>query len=309
MQYSGITGSGVSRILAPRAMGDEGEHPDNIVADIHGRPRPSARIIVVANEKGGVGKSTIAFHLAVALAHAGHKVAAIDLDSRQRTLTNALLNRDATARRLGVALPQPQHHVLRTPSAAMLCQEMARLGWDSDVFIIDGPGQDCGIARRAIALADTLVTPVNGSFVDLDLLARFHPVTHQMVAPGCFAQTVNDLRAARAVRDMPPLDWLVVQNRHKRGNSHNQHHVDTALAEVADKIGFRLGEAWPDRVAYRELFLLGLAHLDLPMIPDLGRARAGLNSEIAELMTAVMAAAPTQAEPGAMLGLMETAAA
>jgi chromosome partitioning protein len=305
MQYSKVVGT----IASTRAVSDEGEHPDNIVADIHGRPRPAARIIVVANEKGGVGKSTIAFHLAVALAHAGHKVAAIDLDSRQRTLTNALLNRDATARRLGVALPQPQHHVLRTPSAAMLCQEMARLGWDSDVFIIDGPGHDCGIARRAIAMADTLVTPVNGSFVDLDLLARFHPVSHQMVAPGCFAQTVNDLRAARAVRDMPPLDWLVVQNRHKRGNSHNQHHVDAALARVAPGIGFRLGEAWPDRVAYRELFLLGLAHLDLPLIPDLGRARSGMTSEISELMAAVMSPQLVAEPAGAMLELMGAAAA
>jgi chromosome partitioning protein len=298
----------VSKLSTVRPRGDEGEHADNIVADIHGRPRPAARIITVANEKGGVGKSTIAFHLAVAIAHAGHKVAVIDLDSRQRTLTSALLNRDATARRLGISLPLPQHHVLRTPSAAMLCQEMARLGWESDVFIIDGPGHDCGIARRAIALADSLVTPVNGSFVDLDLLARFHPTTHQMVNPGCFAQMVSELRAARAVRDMPPLDWLVVQNRYKRGYSHNQDQVDRALVRAADTIGFRLGEAWPDRVAYRELFLLGLTHLDLPFIPGLGRAKSGLSGEIKALMAAVLGE-EAPAEPPALLDLMHNVVA
>jgi chromosome partitioning protein len=299
----------VTKFPFPRGADDGGEHPDNIVADVHGRPRPNGRIIVVANEKGGVGKSTIAFHLTMALAHAGHKVAAIDLDSRQRTLTNALLNRDATARRLRIDLPQPQHHVLRTQSSAMLLQEMARLGWDSDVIVIDGPGHDCGIARRAIALADTLVTPVNGSFVDLDLLARFHPVTHEMLAPGCFAQTVNDLRAARAVRDMPPLDWLVVQNRHKRGHSHNQHRVDAALAAIAGDIGFRLGEAWPDRVAYRELFLLGLTHLDIALIPELGRSRMGVNAEIGELMDAVLGGGAVSAEAPELLKMMDPAAA
>jgi chromosome partitioning protein len=284
----------IAKFANQRYETEGGEHPDIIVADVHGRPRPAGRIVAVANEKGGVGKSTIAFHLCVALAHSGYKVAAIDLDSRQRTLTNALLNRDATARRLGIALPQPQHHVLRTQSGAMLCQEMARLGWDSDVIVIDGPGHDSAIARRAIALADTLVTPVNGSFVDLDLLARFHPITHEMVAPGCFAQTVNDIRAARAMRDMAPLDWLVVQNRHKAGHSHNQHRVDEALRAVADAIGFRLGDVWPDRVAYRELFLLGLVHLDLPLIPNLGRSRVSVNGEISQLMSAVMGPAATR---------------
>jgi chromosome partitioning protein len=105
---------------------------------------------------------------------------------------------------------------------------------------------------------------------------------------------------------MPPLDWLVVQNRQKRGNSHNQQRVDEALAGIAGDIGFRLGEAWPDRVAYRELFLLGLAHLDLPLIPDLGRTRAGLNAEIGELMAAVMGP-PASAEEPDMLDLIAPA--
>ena len=56
--------------------------------------------IVFANEKGGTGKSTTAVHTAIALAASGHRVAALDLDSRQRTMTRYLENRDATVRRL-----------------------------------------------------------------------------------------------------------------------------------------------------------------------------------------------------------------
>ena len=46
----------------------------------------ATRVIVVANEKGGSGKSTIAMHVAIALMKRGHRVATIDLDLRQRSL-------------------------------------------------------------------------------------------------------------------------------------------------------------------------------------------------------------------------------
>ena len=155
-----------------------------VIADIMGRPRPDARVIVVANEKGGVGKSTVAFHLCIALADAGLKVAAIDLDRRQQTLSRVLQSRDGTARRLGVALPIPRQISLQMPSGAMLCQEISRIGWDANVIVIDAAGYDSPIARRAIALADTLVTPVSPSFIDLDVLGHFHPVTLEFTGPG-----------------------------------------------------------------------------------------------------------------------------
>ena len=265
---------------------------DVIINDMARRPRPRGQIIVVANEKGGVGKSTVAFQLAVALADRGHRVAAIDMDSRQRSFANALSHREATARRLDVALPQPQHAVLLQPTGAMLMQEMARLGWDSDYFIIDAPGHVGGVVRRAMAIADHLVTPVYGSFVDLDLLARLHPVTRAMMGPGCFAALVADLSAARQQNGGSGIAWTVFQNRIRRGNSHNQRDIDTALAGMAGTLGFTLGPAWSDRVAYRELFLLGLSHRDLGRIPALGRTRARTDDCLDWLVTRVEAAAP-----------------
>ena len=125
----------------------EGENPRVVVADIAQRPRPQARVITVANEKGGVGKSTVAFHLAVALAARGLHVAAIDLDRRQQSFSRMLSVREGTARRLGLRLPQPRHLMLAQHSGAMLCQEIARIGWDCDIVVIDVPGHDSTIAR------------------------------------------------------------------------------------------------------------------------------------------------------------------
>ena len=94
---------------------------------------------------------SLAFHLAVALADTGHKVLAVDLDRRQQSLSRALMARGGTAKRLGVRLPLPRHLLLQQHSGAQLCQELARAGWDCDYVVIDAPGHDSPIARRAIA--------------------------------------------------------------------------------------------------------------------------------------------------------------
>ena len=267
-----------------RDVAANGELPDVVVRDIAHRARSQARIITVANEKGGVGKSTIAFHLAVALADCGHKVLAIDLDRRQQTLTRTLTSRDGTAKRLGVRLPLPRHLLLQQHSGAMLCQEIARAGWDCDYIVIDAAGHDSSIARRAIALADLLVTPINSSFVDIDLLGRLHATNDRLLAPGCFAVMVAELRAARAAARMPALDWLVLQNRKRRETSRNQERIESALIRLAPKLDFRLGAGLSERVAYRELFPLGLTHLDLRRIPELARTRVAARAEVLQLL-------------------------
>ncbi|WEK48017.1 MAG: division plane positioning ATPase MipZ [Candidatus Andeanibacterium colombiense] len=262
----------------------DGEHPSVTLRAVCSRLRPKAHVIVFANEKGGVGKSTLAFHTAVALAHAGYKMLAIDLDRRQCSLDTAFVNRDATARSLQVDIPRARHIVLEKQSGALLSQEITRVGSQCDVIVIDVAGHDSAIARYAIAMADTLVTPVNSSAVDLDLMGKFSPVTKRLKKPGHFARMVNDLREERARLDLPALDWVVVKNRVRSTEVRQQAWVDNALGQLAPKIGIRLGGSFSERVAYRELFPFGLTHLDLRLIPGLGSARASAGEEIRALV-------------------------
>src|SRR3954463_4055417 len=97
--------------------------------------------IVFANEKGGTGKSTTAVHTAIALAASGHRVGALDLDGRQRTMTRYLENRDAPMRRLDKELPCAAYEVLEDDSEAGLGAAIDRLRAEADVIVIDTPGR------------------------------------------------------------------------------------------------------------------------------------------------------------------------
>ena len=260
------------------------EHASVTVQDACNRPRPAAHVIVFANEKGGVGKSTLAFHSCMALSHMGASVLAIDLDRRQQTLHRALETRDATARALQVELPRPRHMVLEKHSIAQLVQEMNRQGNDCDFIIIDIAGHDSPLARRAIAMADTLVTPVNNSFADLDPLAWFSAVSRRFNRPGPFAAMIKGLREERVRRGFPALDWVVVKNRVRGCEQRLQAKIDKTLCSLSDHLNFRIAQGVSERVAYRELLPFGLTHRDLRFIPKVGRLRPRNGDEIARLV-------------------------
>jgi chromosome partitioning protein len=268
--------------FSPHQLGDESLI---ISRDLNSRAEASAHVITFANEKGGVGKSTIAFHCCVALCNAGYRVAVIDLDYRQQSMARALENREGTARRLKIELPSPKYAALNQQSGALLCQEMARIGWGADYVLIDVAGHDSPVGRHAIAMADTLVTPVNSSFVDIDLLGQFDAMTMQLKRYGSFTRLVQELREVRDHRGKPPVDWIVVQNRLRRLGSNNEHRVAYALTELSSKAGFRVAPGLGERVTYRELFLLGLTLFDLKHIPEFARAQPAAKAEIAELIT------------------------
>ena len=275
-----------------------GEHPSVVIHDIASRPRPSGHVIVFANEKGGVGKSTLAFHIAIALSDAGKKVAVIDLDHGQATLSGALTNREATCRLLKIGLPTPRYVAFSQTSTACLTQEIARIGTDCSYVLIDVAGHDSPIARRAIAMADTLVTPVSSSFADIDLLGQFDAITNRLKRLGRFSRLVEGLRRARINMRLPDLDWIVIPNRNRRMGSNNEAIITKSLDKLSRRAGFRIGHEVGERVAYRELILFGLTHLDLRRLPNLGRVKASARDEIARLLADLRLPADSEDQAG-----------
>jgi chromosome partitioning protein len=234
---------------------------------------PVARVIVLGNEKGGSGKSTVAMHVVVGLLREGLKVGTIDVDSRQATLTRYLENRAQTMERLKLPLPLPDHRLVARsalPPSEAVADETARfeavlaeLKSRCDVIVIDTPGSDQTLARVAHSHADTLVTPMNDSFVDLDLIAKVEPIGLKIICPSAYSAMVWEHKKARAKRDGKSIDWLVIRNRVAATEARNKKNMAQALDALAKRFGFRQAPGLGDRVIFRELFLLGLTLLDL----------------------------------------------
>ncbi len=245
-----------------------------------------AHRIVFANEKGGTGKSTTAVHTAVALATAGHRVAALDLDVRQKTLGRYLENREATIRRTAADLVMPRHGVLSLLTPAGIEQDVARLGLGCDFVVIDTPGRDDPLARAAIALADTLVTPINDSFVDLDLIGQVDADSFKVKKPSFYAELIWDLRKIRAKSDGGTVDWVILRNRMQHLEARNMVRVGAALAELSKRVGFRTVPGLGERVIYRELFPKGLTLLDVGAIGNVGLSHIAARQELREMVAA-----------------------
>lgn len=233
------------------------------------------RIVVIGNEKGGSGKSTVAMHLIVALLARGSRVASLDLDARQATLTRYVENR-----RRDPSLSIPEHRALHPGAdaagdARALAEAVAELAARADYLVIDTPGSDQPLSRLAHARADTLVTPLNDSLIDLDPLARVDPATRRIGRPGPYAEMVWEARKHRARGGRRATDWFVLRNRLSPLDARNKREMERLLRELAARIGFRLAPGLSERVIYRELFLEGLTLLDL------GGARGMTLSQVA----------------------------
>lgn len=240
--------------------------------------------IVFANEKGGTGKSTTAVHTAIALAATGHRVGVLDLDSRQRTTTRYLENRDATMRRLMKNLPQAKYRVFEGDSVEGLELALRELAEDVDVIVVDTPGRDDPIARAAILKADTLVTPMNDSFVDLDLIGQVHPENYKITRPSFYAELIWNSRTQRAKNTGRSVDWVVLRNRLQHIESHNLRRVGAALDELARRVGFRVIPGLGERVIYRELFPKGLTLLDFEQLGEVGIGHITARQELREMI-------------------------
>ena len=233
-----------------------------------------ARVIVVGNEKGGAGKSTVSMHLTVSLMRMGKHVGVVDLDVRQRTLTRYLENRLRWMQSTGAHLPMPE--IVRVDASTerdldkaeaeethRLLSSLQRLKKTCDFIIIDAPGGDTFLSRLAHTQADTLITPLNDSFVDFDLLGDVNPQTLEVIRPSFYSEMVWSCRKKKAQTSRRPIDWIVMRNRMSPLAARNKERVGEALNNLSKRIGFRLAPGLSERVIYRELFPAGLTLLDL----------------------------------------------
>jgi chromosome partitioning protein len=234
----------------------------------------TAHVIVLGNEKGGSGKSTLAMHVAAALMDVGQRVATIDLDSRQKSFARYVEFRRDWAKRKGLELKIPTHACIARGAAALVddnaaseaaafADAISAIEQTHDFVVVDTPGADTHLARLAHSLADTLITPLNDSFVDFDVLGTLDPVNLVVTGEGPYAQMVRDARRRRREIDFVRMDWVVVRNRMSQAGSRKDGLVGEGLEQLAARLGFRCVDGFTERLIYRELFPRGLTALDL----------------------------------------------
>jgi len=259
-----------------------------------------AHIIVVGNEKGGAGKSTVSMHVATALARMGFRISTLDLDLRQRTLGRYVTNRLTFLAQKKLDLPSPRYQELpETDQDALqpgenaldqrLSMAVAAMKPGSDFILIDCPGSHTRLSQVAHSLADTLITPLNDSFVDFDLLAHVNSDGDEITGPSVYSEMVWSARQLRAQAGLNPIDWIVVRNRLGAQNMVNKQKMQKAIDTLANRIGFRVAPGFNERVIFRELFPRGLTLLDLRDIGVKGMniSNVAARQELRELIKAL----------------------
>lgn len=259
-------------------------------------------VIVVGNEKGGSGKSTTAFHLAIYLLYLGYKVASIDVDSRQQTLTHYVRNRRSWAKNRDLRIPHTTHFHLplaQTDSLKannkvefdLFRQAVGEVEDDADFLIIDTPGFDTNLTRLAHSLADTLITPINDSLIDLNVMAEFDPIDGEPRSMSHYARLVQRARSERLAIDGKTIDWILVRNRISMLSSRNMRQVQSMLERISLRLGCRVADGIAERVIFRSLFSMGLTVFDplddeaLSGLPTL--SHAGAREEYRSLVEAL----------------------
>jgi chromosome partitioning protein len=134
---------------------------------------------------------------------------------------------------------------------------------ETDYVLIDTPGGDTALSRAAHGKADLIVTPMNDSFVDFDMLGHVDPVTLDLLKPSLYSETVWNARKAKMIGERRSLDWVVLRNRLATTEAKNRRRVEERLTALSRRVGFRVGPGLRDRVIYRELFPFGLSIADL----------------------------------------------
>jgi chromosome partitioning protein len=260
-------------------------------------PPASPHIVVFANEKGGTGKSTCAVHVAVALSALGARVSGLDLDHRQRTFHRYLENRVQTAERRGIDLPTPRFGVFGGGDMEQMAETLLPLAEGADFLIVDTPGRDDPLARHMATLAHTLVTPMNDSFVDFDLIGQVDAESFKVSRPSFYAELIWNARKTRAQVDGGTIDWVVLRNRIQHLEARNMRRVGDAMSDLSRRVGFRIVPGLSERVVFRELFPSGLTLLDRGQLGELGTSHIAARQELREMLSGLSLPMPATARP------------
>ncbi len=274
------------------------------MATITAEQKPN--VIVLGNEKGGSGKSTSAIHIIVSLLRDGYRVGAMDLDARQGTLAGTLAARRQFVESKGISLPLPAffsvHRSTLDNRLEAEAEERARfdaafdeLAQAADIIVIDCPGADTYLSRYGHAHADTLITPINDSFVDFSMLAKVDPENHDIVHPSIYAEMVWEARKNRFAMDRGKIDWIVMRNRLAASEARNKRDVGETLESLAKRIGFRTLKGFGERVIFRELYLQGLTLMDVREANigiAMGLSHVAARAEVRALVGAIKKPAP-----------------
>ena len=231
-------------------------------------------IIVVGNEKGGAGKTTTTMHLVSYLMNLGFKVSSIDTDVRQRSLTSYIENRQNTRKNKKLEISIPNHFVAKESDAIdinaknlreseMFSDLIQRASYETDFIVIDTPGSNTNLSRIAHTKADTIITPINDSFVDLDVLAKVDPDSLKIIKPSHYSEFIWDKKIKKAKENEGELHWVVLRNRVSTTYAHNRKNMETVLSRLGNRVGFSFSKGFSERVIFKELFLQGLTLLDI----------------------------------------------
>lgn len=234
-----------------------------------------AYVFVFGNEKGGAGKTTCCMHLISSLLMQGYKAASIDVDSRQHSLTSYINNRHAyNKKNPDKPVLMPQHfHVAESEKTeqserendykARFEQMLSQAKTEAEYIVIDTPGNNSYLSKLAHSYADTIITPVNDSFIDLSVMAEISADDLTIVSPSIYSQMVWEQKMRRAKRDQKSINWIVVRNRLSNLDAVNKRKVGQVLTQLAKRVSFKIAPGFSERVIFRELFLQGLTLLDL----------------------------------------------
>ncbi len=259
-------------------------------------------IIVLGNEKGGSGKSTTSIHIIVSLLRDGYRVGAMDLDARQGTLAGTLAARKHFVESKGIDLPLPDFRSVPRSNldSRMEAEAEERERFDTaqaeltaagaEILVIDCPGADTYLSRYGHLHADTLITPINDSFVDFSMLAKVDPDNHDIINPSIYSEMVWEARKKRFSADRGRIDWIVMRNRLAASEARNKRDVGETLDSLAKRIGFRTLKGFGERVIFRELYLQGLTLMDVREANigiAMGLSHIAARNEVRSLISAI----------------------